>query len=82
MFAISDSQISFDPKVCIVRNDTFLNTKKVASELNTWTANDDPSWPANLAEKGFSARTMNIYLNFDFIIFIFIIKLLSLIYIT
>jgi hypothetical protein len=68
MFAIPDSQISFDPKVCIVRNDTFLNTKKVASELNTWAANDDPSWPANLAEKGFSARTMNIYLNFDFII--------------
>ena len=68
MFAIPDSQISFDPKVCIVRNDTFLNTKKVAPELNTWAANDDPSWPANLAEKGFSARTMNIYLNFDFII--------------
>jgi hypothetical protein len=68
MFAIPDSQISFDPKVCIVRNETFLNNKKVAPELNTWAANDDPYWDANLAEKGFSARTMNIYLNFDFII--------------
>jgi len=68
MFAICDSQISFDPKVCIVRNDKYLNSLKVANNLNTWTANDDPSWDTNLADKNFSARTMNIYLNFDFII--------------
>lgn len=68
MFAICDSQISFDPKVCIVRNDKYLNSLKVATNLNTWTANDDPYWDTNLADKNFSARTMNIYLNFDFII--------------
>lgn len=62
------SQISFDPRVCMVRNEKFLDDIKVGEGLNVWRGEDDPFWDTTLAEQDFAAYTMNIYLNFDFII--------------
>lgn len=67
------NQISLDPRVCIVRNDSFEDIEnggeisKVFSELLPWRLEDSPP-SEDIADKNFSSYLMNVYLNFNFII--------------
>ena len=66
MFSLPE-QISFDPRVCIVRNDNFVGVQSFKS-LEPFRLTDSGANSNIKADSNFAALSMNIYLNFNFII--------------